>query len=289
MGILFWEVVGLSNTQTTAAIERPVEEEKLQMLETILKEMGNVVVAYSGGVDSTFLTAVASRVLKDRCLAVTARSSTYPARELSESIELARQLGFQQVLVDSEELDIGGFCENPPDRCYYCKKELFNKLSEQASKRGFGWIADGSTVSDLTDHRPGARSAREAGVRSPLEEAGLTKEDIRKLSERMGIPTAHKPAFACLASRFPYGEVITREKLTRVERAEDFLFGEGFTQLRVRSHDDMARIEVSPEEIHLLVENRLRIVVALKDLGFIYVTCDLEGYRTGSMNEVLDS
>ncbi|WP_083768518.1 ATP-dependent sacrificial sulfur transferase LarE [Thermosediminibacter oceani] len=265
--------------------------EKLERLKSCIKNLGRVVVAFSGGVDSTFLLKVCLDVLgKENVLAVTARSSTYPARELEEARKLAEKFGANHEIIVSEELDIPGFSENPPERCYHCKKELFGKLVAIARERGFNFVLDGSNMDDTGDFRPGMRAKDELGVLSPLKEAGLTKADIRALSREMGLPTWNKPSFACLASRFPYGERITAEKLSRVERAEDLLRELGFIQYRVRSHGDLARIEVSPDEIDRFFDKTLRekVVSGLKGLGFIYVSLDLAGYRTGSMNEGLE-
>ncbi|SHM43470.1 uncharacterized protein SAMN05660826_01012 [Caldanaerovirga acetigignens] len=266
------------------------EMEKLEKLKDMIKNLGRVIVAFSGGVDSTFLLKVCLDVLgKENVLAVTARSSTYPARELEEAKELAKSFGANHEIIVSEELEVPGFSENPPERCYYCKKELFGQLVKIASERGFNFVLDGSNADDAGDFRPGMKAKDELGVKSPLKEAGLTKAEIRTLSQKMGLPTWNKPSFACLASRFPYGERITEEKLNRVGRAEDLLSELGFVQYRVRSHGDLARIEVSSEEIERFFEKSLRekVVAEFKKLGFVYVSLDLTGYRTGSMNEGL--
>lgn len=264
-------------------------QSKLDKLEDILAEMGSALITYSGGVDSTFLLGAAKRVLEDKVVALTARSSTYPASELGEALQIAKELGVRHLVVDSEELDIPGFRENPPDRCYYCKTELFTKAFSVAGEQGMGYVCDGSNADDEGDYRPGMRAACDLGVRSPLKEAGLTKEEIRISSRRMGLPTWDKPALACLSSRFPYGETITPEKLSMVERAEAFLRSLGYRQLRVRHHDAMARIELAPEELEKFMKSGQadKVAAELKALGYTYVTVDLEGYRTGSMNEVL--
>ncbi|MCF6095591.1 ATP-dependent sacrificial sulfur transferase LarE [Thermovorax subterraneus] len=264
--------------------------EKLKKLKDMIKNLGSVIVAFSGGVDSTFLLKVCLDVLgKENVLAVTARSSTYPSRELEEAKELAKSFGANHEIIVSEELEVPGFSENPPERCYYCKKELFGKLVKIARERGFNFVLDGSNADDTGDFRPGMKAKDELGVISPLKEAGLTKAEIRALSQKMGLPTWNKPSFACLASRFPYGERITEEKLNRVGKAEDLLNELGFIQYRVRNHADLARIEVSPEEIERFFERSLRekVVAEFKKLGFVYVSLDLIGYRTGSMNEGL--
>lgn len=266
------------------------EMEKFEKLKGMIKNLGSVIVAFSGGVDSTFLLKVCLDVLgKENVLAVTARSSTYPSRELEEAKELAKSFGANHEIIVSEELEVPGFSENPPERCYYCKKELFGKLVKMARERGFNFVLDGSNADDTGDFRPGMKAKDELGVISPLKEVGLTKAEIRALSQKMGLPTWNKPSFACLASRFPYGERITEEKLNRVGKAEDLLNELGFIQYRVRSHADLARIEVSPEEIERFFERSLRekVVAEFKKLGFVYVSLDLTGYRTGSMNEGL--
>jgi uncharacterized protein len=265
-------------------------EQKLQQLKSVIKGLTSVLVAFSGGVDSTFLLKVCLDTLgSDNVLAVTAKSATYPERELNDAVRLAGMLGARHRIIESEELDIPGFSDNPPERCYYCKKELFGKLLDIAHREGLNFVVDGSNFDDTGDFRPGMRAVRELGVRSPLKESGITKEDIRTMSKRMGLPTWDKPSFACLSSRFPYGEKITKEKLKRVARAEEVLRDLGFSQYRVRSHDDIARIEVESGEMSRFFDRDLREQVAhkIKQAGFSYVTLDLLGYRTGSMNEVL--
>ena len=265
---------------------------KLERLRERLRVIGGAVVAFSSGVDSTFLLRVAHEELGDRVVAATARSHSFPNRELDEATAFCRAEGVRHVVIDSEALDIPGFAENPPDRCYHCKRELFGKLLAFARDNGLAAVLEGSNIDDDGDYRPGRRAIRELGILSPLHEAGLTKAEIRVLSREMGLPTFDKPSFACLASRssrFPYGERITVRGLERVEKAEQWLLdaGWGLTQLRVRSHGDLARIEVPPADIPRLAARASEIAAAFKDLGFAYVTLDLLGYRTGSMNEIL--
>ena len=265
-------------------------EKKYGDLRAILNEMGTVALGYSGGVDSTLLLKVAADVLGTRALAMIGRSETYPTREFEEAVALAQQMGARYVVVTTEETDDLKFRENPPDRCYFCKTELFGKLEQIASQEGIHWIADGTITDDVGDFRPGMRARQEKNVRSPLLEAGFSKADVRELSKHLELPTWDKPAFACLSSRFPYGTGITKENLTRVDSAETFLRDAGFRFFRVRFHDEKtARIEVGTQEIHRLLDDSLRerLVKHLKALGFLYVTLDLQGYRTGSMNEVL--
>jgi uncharacterized protein len=262
---------------------------KYRRLEDVIRGTGGMAVAYSGGVDSTFLAAVAFRVLGDKTMAITAVSPTYPAWERKEALELAARIGIRHVELESHELDDPRFVENPSDRCYYCKKELVDVVRETAAANGLHVVADGSTMDDLCDHRPGRRAAREGGMRSPLMEAELTKEEVRTLSRLLGLPTADKPSLACLASRIPYGTRITPERLQAVDQVEAVLRQLGFKQLRVRHHGEVARIEVEAGLLATLCqpEIRARVVAAAKAAGFTYVAVDLEGYRTGSMNAVL--
>jgi uncharacterized protein len=266
----------------------PALQHKRERLDALLRETGGCVIGFSGGVDSTFLLAVAVEALGPRVLAVTATSETYPERELREAEELARRLGARHRVIASEELDLPGFSENPTNRCYFCKQELFGKLVEIAREEDLPRVLDGNNADDRGDYRPGRDAARELGVRSPLDEVGLSKEEIRALSKAMGLPTWDKPAFACLSSRFPYGVPITREKLTKVGAAEEALRELGLRVLRVRHHGDVARLELGPAEFERAAgELRAEVVRRVKAAGYAYVALDLQGYRTGAMNEVL--
>ena len=262
---------------------------KKQKLEQYLRDLGSVAVAFSSGVDSTFLLKVAKDVLGEKAIAVTAKSCSFPNRELKEAEAFCEKEGIRQIVFESDELSIEGFRENPKNRCYICKNTLFRKIIEVASAEGIENVAEGSNLDDNGDYRPGLIAVAELGIKSPLRYAGLTKEEIRELSKELGLPTWDKPSFACLASRFVYGETISEEKLKMVEKAEQLLLDLGFRQLRVRVHGNIARIEVLPEEIGKLVDEKVRHTVynTLKSLGFDYVTMDLAGYRTGSMNETL--
>lgn len=263
-------------------------EEKYEELKRLLGGMGSAVVAFSGGVDSTFLLRVARDVLgPERVVALTATSPTYPLSEFEESRKLAAAMGVRQEVVESNELEIPGFSQNDRRRCYHCKSELFSLCRDKAAELGFATVLDGSNADDLKDYRPGREAACELSVRSPLLEAGLTKGDIRELSRRLGLPTWDKQPFACLSSRFPYGTEITPERLAQVDRCETFLRGKGFRSYRVRYHGETARIEVDPAEIPRFLDPALReaVVSEFRAAGFVYVALDLQGYRTGSMNE----
>lgn len=262
--------------------------EKERELDAILARCESVVLGYSGGVDSTLLLKKAIDVLgSGNVLAVTAASATYDAEEVDEATRLAESLGAAHERLLSTELEREGFVENPPERCYYCKADLYGDLKRLAAERGFKTVIDGSHAEDTLDHRPGLRALDERGIVSPLKDAGFTKEEIRSLSRRLDLPTADKPANACLASRFPYGQAITVPDLERVGRAERIVREAGFSVVRVRHHGDVARVEVPPSDRERLLSVAPTIVPRIKALGYVWVACDLEGYRSGSMNEAL--
>jgi len=251
------------------------------------RQFKSALVAFSGGVDSSVLARAAFEALGDGALAITARSSTMPDRELREAIRIAREIGIAHEIIEEDELEDENFVKNPKDRCYFCRKKLGEALLGIAGKKGFDVVVDGANLSDTQEHRPGLKALKELGIRSPLIELGYTKEDVRAIAREFNLSVHKKPPQACLASRIPYGDFITRDKLSQIERAEDYLLSLGLSQVRVRHHGSVARIEVFAEEIPKVIEHREKIYSELKKLGFNYVALDLKGYRSGSMDEVL--
>jgi len=269
--------------------KKTILEEKINKLKNILKDMCSVVVAFSGGVDSSFLLKMAVDILGKNVIAITAKSPTFPKRELQNAKKIAETLDCKHIIIDSHELEVEEFKNNPKDRCYYCKKELFSKLLSIKNKNNFNFVIEGTNYDDSHTYRPGLKAIKELGIRSPLLESGLTKKEIREYSKSINLPTWNKPSFACLSSRFPYGEKITAAKLEKIDKAENFLFSLGFKQCRVRYHYPVARIEVEREEIPKTIQPNIRnkIIKELKKIGFSYITIDLEGYRSGSMDKII--
>jgi len=272
----------MSDRDTAPAI--PLER-KYEHLQAILRTIGSALIAFSGGVDSTLLLKVAHDTLGDRAIAATADSETYPREELEQARALAALIGCRHIVVRTDELSDERYARNHPDRCYYCKRTLFTHLQPLAAELGVAAILYGAMADDIGDHRPGHRAALEFAVRSPLIEAGLGKREIRELARRLGLPNWNKPSYACLSSRIAYGERVTAETLRTLDEAERFMRRLGFSQFRVRHHDVIARIEVTPDELPLAIAQRDAIVAHLKALGYVYVTLDLQGFRSGSMNE----
>ena len=283
------EQITADSYRTPALDGSAIAHEKLETLKEYLKSLESVAVAFSSGVDSTFLLKVAHDVLGDNAVAVTAASNTFPSREAKEAKAFCEENGIRQIVFESDEINVPGYRENPVNRCYLCKHSLFEGMQELAKQNGLKEVCEGSNMDDNGDYRPGLVAIKELEIKSPLRHVGLYKSEIRALSKEMGLPTWRKQSYACLASRFVYGEPITEEKLTMVDKAEELLLGMDFYQLRVRIHGNIARIEVLPEEFDKLMANREEIVTKFKEYGFAYVTMDLQGYRTGSMNETLKS
>lgn len=270
-------------------MQKEILNQKMEYLKEYIGALGSAAVAFSSGVDSTFLLKTAHEVLGENVIAVTAKSCSFPARELTETKKFCRQEGIRQIVFETKELEQEAFCQNPPNRCYICKKSLMEEIQRIAREQGMAHVVEGSNVDDEGDYRPGMQAVAELGILSPLRKVRLSKEEIRLLSKEMELPTWKKPSFACLASRFPYGELISREKLAMVEKAEELLLSLGFSQFRVRIHGKSARIEILPEDFAKMIqkETRGQIVEGLTGYGFDYVSMDLKGYRTGSMNETL--
>lgn len=264
---------------------------KLEFLISVIKKLGKVAVAFSGGVDSTFLLKVSRDAIGDNVIAITVHSSLHPEREYREAVNFVNSLGIKHKVINFNDSDLKLFSDNPKDRCYICKREIFKRILDEAGNNGFVHVADGSNYDDLSDYRPGAKALKELNIISPLKDSGLTKEEIRFFSREMELPTWDKPAFACLASRIPYGSKITVEKLNMIEKAEQYLFDLGFRQVRVRCHHETARIEVAPQDRIRFIDPVLMddIYERFKEIGFLYTALDLRGYRQGSMNEGLKS